>query len=85
MKNLETQKMPSPDSPAELTGREHQLYSALQLRPLGFYEALTEVYFDQLKQIEITKLENRMKNLLNRMRRKFPTRIHFKSGRYFWV
>lgn len=66
----------------ELTGDELKVKDILSAGSCSFYELLEKVYG---KEGSVDKLTNRLKNLMGRVRKKCPSRLHYREGKYYWV
>jgi hypothetical protein len=69
-------------SNVDLVGDELRVKEILSLSSHSFYELLEKVYRTEES---IDKLINRLKNLLGRVRKKRPHRLHYREGKYYWV
>jgi len=66
----------------ELVGDELKIKNILISRSQSFYELLESLYGNQES---IEKLINRLKNLIGRVRKKCPSRLHYREGKYYWI
>ncbi|MNU07531.1 hypothetical protein D3C72_2531640 [compost metagenome] len=62
-----------------MTDLEERIVALLSSKPRDKYKLIEDLYGDR---IEINAAENRLKNLLNRLRKKIPGRIVFENGLY---
>jgi len=72
----------STDARSILVGDELKLMELLSSSSYNFYELIEKVY---PVEHSVDKLTNRLKNLLLRVRKKCPHRLHYREGRYYWV
>jgi hypothetical protein len=88
------QNLPNPQeqlAKINLSGDELKMSLLLQKSPLNFYELMENIY--QVKShsacnIATSGIEiqiNRLKNLISRLRKKHPNRLHFREGKYYWI
>ena len=75
---VHTEKLPNGD----LVGDELKVKEILNLSSNSFYELLEKIYGAEES---VDKLINRLKNLLGRVRKKCPHRLHYREGKYYWV
>ncbi len=69
-------------SNVELVGDELKMKVILSSGSYNFYELMEKVYGVEGP---VDKLINRLKNLLVRIRKKYPNRLHFREGKYYWI
>jgi tetratricopeptide (TPR) repeat protein len=64
-----------------LTGYELKLKTLLESQAMGFYDLTEKIYGTK---ISSEKSANRLKNLLARIRKKYPFKLHIQKGKYYW-
>lgn len=69
-------------SEVDLIGDELKVRDILSSGSYNFYELMEKIYGTAGS---VDKLTNRLKNLLGRIRKKYPNRLHFREGKYYWI